>query len=154
VKKGRPLSSLFAELNRSHFAGELHDYRIITVRTNRRRLMTHHGETGIQGGYCKPRLRVIALWEGLRPAFVRKALLHEMCHAASESEMFAGFEHGPCWRSEMLRLALDHGETWAASEALRYARESDAVREAEYIAALEQSREAIRAWAEQVRSSR
>ena len=151
-KRCPTLAALFAALNASHFGGRLHGYRVVRSKTNRRRLIARHGVSGVQGGYCKPVRRLIAVWEGLGGTLARRALLHEMCHAVAAEEIFDGFFHGPRWRSEMLRLADAHGERWAATEARVYAAEARLdLSEAAYLDAQRRNEEQLREWAQQIR---
>jgi len=121
----RNLAALFDELNRSHFAGRLGGYVV------RRSPITPASiEPFISGPpevhrlattFPQSRQIVIAGVLNVRPVVERRVLLHEMCHVAAEDEaLFRGEHHGPEWRSEMYRLAREHGEAWAADEAKRY----------------------------------
>jgi hypothetical protein len=151
-KRCPTLAALFAALNASHFGGRLHGYRVVRSKTNRRRFITRPGVSGVQGGYCKPVRRLIAVWERLEGTLARRALLHEMCHAVTAEEIFDGFSHGLRWRTEMLRLADALGERWAATEARVYAAEADSASEAAYLDSQQRNEAQLREWAQQMRA--
>jgi hypothetical protein len=149
------LAALFTKLSRSHFEGRVDGYSVRRLPLTPRsvELLRAARPEGHLLASCKIWRREIRVLGFLRfrPVLERRALLHEMCHAATEQEAFAGLPHGPQWRAEMLRLAFEHGETWAAPQAIQYAREADGETEAAYVAALEEGSAQIKVWAASIR---
>jgi hypothetical protein len=80
------LLKLFNRYNKKYFRNRLPAYRII--------------QSDLYGsaGMCRRKQREIHLRAGLEGAELRKTLLHEMAHAATN------VSHGETWRKEMFRL--------------------------------------------------
>ena len=70
-------------------------------------------------GHTDRRHRLIVLRAGLEPEAERRALLHEMCHAAAGWRDSAD-RHGSLFQEQLNHLA-SQGETWAIHEASVYA---------------------------------
>ena len=121
----RPLATLFADLNRSHFGGRLPPYRVLRVRSMGRAKAIGDGWIVQTAGECNPRRRTIRILDVLPAEVERRSLLHEMAHA------FVGRRggHGRAWRAMMQRLAVEHGETWALADAERYTSRRSPVRD-------------------------
>ncbi len=146
----------FEALDRSHFGGRLcpdqsYGWRVRHFSPQDILLAQRHGILGD----CHSTLNLIRIRPALGVVRRRRTLLHEMCHAVTEG-FWSVHGHGPRWRAEMLRLAFEHGERWAAWEALRYARAADLASEAadlerwledqEYAASDEADGDALEDW--------
>jgi hypothetical protein len=84
----RQCQALFDAYNRRFFRGRLPAYRV---------LLSNQFGTGLHG-MCRRKEREIHLGTELRGADLRKRLIHEMAHAASNGG------HGALWQAEMRRL--------------------------------------------------
>lgn len=134
------LEFMFTDLNASHFGGRVLPCHIKV--TSAKRHMT-----GCRGKHCSdPEGDIIMIRPDQSAADLRRTLLHEMAHAVASQEEFAEFRklsqrekmdalwhrrqvtrdeapayvHGPRWQREMLRLALDHDETWAVIDVFQH----------------------------------
>ena len=109
-KQRDSLTTLFNQLNHTHFNSSLPRYRV----------QREPGECHTDGGFlmgqtfCRRRFIVIAY--GLSATEERRTLLHEMAHLAMETDKST---HGPAFQQELSRLAA-LGERWAWREALAY----------------------------------
>jgi hypothetical protein len=111
-KQRGSLTPLFNHLNRTHFDGMLRPYRIL------RQPADYPADNALLMGSCIRSRNRITITYGQSPREERQTLLHEMAHAATETEKAS---HGPAFQRELWRLAA-LGERWARQEALVYGR--------------------------------
>jgi hypothetical protein len=118
-KQRDSLTTLFNQLNHTHFNGSLPRYR---VQREPMEPWRPGPDTAFVGGHCWSHLHLIVIGYGFSPRQERRTLLHEMVHVVTHWNTPA---HGRAFQQELLRLA-DLGERWARQEAIDFERFGDA----------------------------